>query len=82
MCFANREEWTKEPQAYRISDEKLKQVDELLSVYHGTKCYHNFTSGKQKGIFCSYFLLKISRFLERIRIEFTVLAFLGMYIVY
>ena len=51
VCFGNREEWTKEPEKYRISDEKLKQVDELLSVYHGTKCYHNFTSGKQKGQF-------------------------------
>lgn len=31
---------------YRITKEKLDEIDKVLSVYKGTKCYHNFTEKK------------------------------------
>ena len=36
---------------FEILEELLKTVNDLLSIYHGTKPYHNFTSGKTKGSF-------------------------------
>ncbi|XP_060806019.1 pseudouridylate synthase 1 homolog isoform X2 [Amyelois transitella] len=35
-----------ERKGYRISKEKLEQVNKVLSVYNGTKSYHNFTEKK------------------------------------
>lgn len=35
-----------ERKGYRISAEKITQVNEVLSVYRGTKSYHNFTEKK------------------------------------
>ncbi|XP_074613516.1 pseudouridylate synthase 1 homolog isoform X1 [Acropora palmata] len=32
---------------YRITDEKVKEVNEILSKFVGTHNYHNFTSGKK-----------------------------------
>lgn len=35
-----------ERKGYRISAEKITKVNEVLSVYRGTKSYHNFTEKK------------------------------------
>lgn len=35
---------------FRITDEGVKEVNELLSNYIGTKNYHNFTSKKSRQI--------------------------------
>lgn len=42
--FQSIEEITTEK--YRITDEKLKEINEMLAVYKGTHNFHNFTSGK------------------------------------
>ncbi|XP_013173177.1 PREDICTED: tRNA pseudouridine synthase A, mitochondrial-like isoform X1 [Papilio xuthus] len=36
----------KEKQLYRITEDKLKAVNDVLAVYIGTKSYHNFTEKK------------------------------------
>ena len=51
VCFATKENWSDDKaQTYRIDKEKLDKVNSLLGMYNGTKSYHNFTSGKLKGI--------------------------------
>ena len=33
-------------ESYRVTDEKLKQFNDILKVFEGTKNFHNFTSKK------------------------------------
>ncbi|XP_031570199.1 tRNA pseudouridine synthase A-like [Actinia tenebrosa] len=44
FAFAKDYQTTKN---YRLTDEKLAEINEVLSVYVGTRNYHNFTSGKK-----------------------------------
>ncbi|CAH2054116.1 unnamed protein product, partial [Iphiclides podalirius] len=57
-----------ERKLYRISEEKLKSISEVLALYKGTKNYHNFTEKKhyQDPSACRYMM---SFSLDRVFIE-------------
>ena len=52
ICFGPKENWdnpNENARQFRIEQSQLDFLGELLQNYKGTKSYHNFTSGKQKG---------------------------------
>lgn len=46
IAFADHNEKIENVNAFRVSSAKIDQVNDLLKMYLGTKCFHNFTSRK------------------------------------
>lgn len=46
IAFAHHEQTIDDCNAFRVSSAKIAEVNELLKMYLGTKCFHNFTSRK------------------------------------
>lgn len=47
IAFADHDETIEDAKAFRVSTSKIDKVNELLKLYLGTKCFHNFTSRKE-----------------------------------
>lgn len=47
VAFANHDQVIDDVKAFRVSAEKINEVNSLLKMYLGTKCFHNFTSRKE-----------------------------------
>lgn len=46
LAFANHDQTIEDVRAFRVAPEKIDEVNDLLKMYLGTKCFHNFTSRK------------------------------------